>query len=487
FKTFKQRKNITDKFTLIILVILGAQMIVNLIGVLGPEISFDALWYHLTLPKMYLLSGSISHIPGGLLYYSDMPKLGEMLYALPLSFGSQTGAKLIHFSFGLLSLAALYFLSRKFLSSKISLLVALIFYSNLVVGWESITAYVDLARTFFEIMALWAFINWWEKEDRKWLVESAVMLGLAITVKLIAISSLIIFSLLILLYFIQKKKKMKSFVGDVSLYWFFSFLIPLPWFVFSFMNTGNPFYPFFTNIYKTSIEVGFMNPLKFFSDSWNLLVRSQDPISPLYIIFLPIIVFLYPKLKNQIKTILFYSIIASIMWYLIPRTGGGRFILPYLPAFSLLTGWVILEITKIKGEGWRKLSFSLVIFISLISLFYRGAANHKYLPIIFGKEGKSEFLAKNLNFSFGDFYDVDSYFEKHIKKTDKVLLYGFHNLYYINFPFVDSSWVKKGDKFNFVAVQNSNLPERFSYWNLVYYNSKTNIKLYSLGGQQWVY
>ncbi|MDP3987959.1 MAG: hypothetical protein Q8P80_02340, partial [Candidatus Levybacteria bacterium] len=113
FKTFKQWRKITDKFTLIILIILGAQMIVNLIGALGPEISFDALWYHLTLPKMYLLSGSISHIPGGLLYYSDMPKLGEMLYALPLSFGSQTGAKLIHFSFGLLSLAALYFLSRK--------------------------------------------------------------------------------------------------------------------------------------------------------------------------------------------------------------------------------------------------------------------------------------------------------------------------------------------------------------------------------------
>ena len=67
------------------------------------------------------------------------------------------------------------------------------------------------------------------------------------------------------------------------------------------------------------------------------------------------------------------------------------------------------------------------------------------------------------------------------------LLYGFHNLYYINFPFIDSSYVKIGDRFNYIAVAGNNLPERFKVWNLIYYNEKTNVKLYSIGGMKWTY
>jgi hypothetical protein len=114
-------------------------------------------------------------------------------------------------------------------------------------------------------------------------------------------------------------------------------------------------------------------------------------------------------------------------------------------------------------------------------------ANSKYIPVILGKETKSQFLTKNLNFSFGDFYDIDGYFQKNIKPSDKVLLYGFHNLYYVNFPFVDSSFVKMGDKFNYIAVQNSIIPIRFSDWKQIYYNKITKVGLYSKERKIWVY
>ena len=129
----------------------------------------------------------------------------------------------------------------------------------------------------------------------------------------------------------------------------------------------------------------------------------------------------------------------------------------------------------------------LVIFFSLFSIIYRFGANLKYIPVIIGQQSKSDFLAKHLNFSFGDFYDTDMYFEKNIKTSDIVLLYGFHNLYYVDFPFIDSSWAKKGDRFNYIAIQDSIIPERFKYWNLIYYNSKTDVKVYSLGGIKWTY
>jgi hypothetical protein len=127
-----------------------------------------------------------------------------------------------------------------------------------------------------------------------------------------------------------------------------------------------------------------------------------------------------------------------------------------------------------------------IIIVSIISITYRLAANAKYIPVIFGLQSKDAYLINNLNFSFGDFYDTDKYFKKNIKSTDRVLLFGSHNLYYVDFSFIDSSWVKNGDKFNYIAVQNSKLPKQFKHWKRIYKNEKTHVELYSLGGK-WEY
>ena len=473
------------KFESFLILLLIIQAAVNLLGALGPELGFDALWYHLTFPKLYIQNHAVIHIPGSVLYYSDMPRLTEMIYTASLVFGNEILAKLIHFSFGLLSSLALYFLSRKFFDRKLSIIAVIIFYSNLVVGWQSTTAYIDLARTFFEIMALWGFINFLQNKNKKWLVESAVMLGLAISTKLLAFGSLLIFTILICYFFAKAKKKTSYIITNILVYLCISLLIPLPWFVFSFVHTGNPFYPLFTGIYPVSFSLGLLNPLTFLKEVLNLLIRSADPISPLYLIFLPLIVIYFRKFPKTLKFIGLYCLFAILVWYFTPRTGGGRFILPYLPAFSILVVWVIKTFENKKE--FKYLFMSLVILISLTSITYRGVANAKFVPVIFGKESKSHFLSNHLNFSFGDFYDTDGYFKKNITSKSTVLLYGFHNLYYVNFPFIDSSWVKKGDVLNYIAAQNSDLPKRFSNWDLIYYNPKTRVSLYSLGGLKWTY
>lgn len=285
---------------------------------------------------------------------------------------------------------------------------------------------------------------------------------------------------------------LKEIFKKTFVYWGVTLLIPLPWFVFSYIHTGNPIDPFFTYLYKVSFDIGLLNPLRFINETWSIFTKATDPISPVYMIFLPLVLIFYKKFRPEIKLVAIYSLLAIIIWYLTPRTGGGRFILPYLPAFSIVATAIIENV----GRGVVKrllrvdlylVSISLVIIVSVISLFYRGIANSKYLPVILGTQTKEEFLSSNLDFSFGDFYDTDGYFKANIKPTDKVLLYGFHNLYYVNFPFIDSSWVKKEDSFDYIAVQDSILPKRFKNWELIYLNPQTNLKLYSKGGIKWFY
>ncbi len=459
-----------------ILSILTTLVVINFIGVLGPEYAFDATWYHLTIPKLYLSHHSIFYIPGGLLYYSAMPKLTEMLYLVGLSLGNEIIAKFIHYSFGILCVLAIYTLSRRYFSNKLSLLVGLIFYSNLVVSWESITAYIDLARTFYEFLTLWAFLLWVEKGERKSLLISGTMFGLAISTKLISMGSFLLYLPLIAFISYSQLKKIRHLIDSIILFVCSSLITALPWFLFAFKYTGNPVYPVFTAYHIDS-------PIRLFSlevlvnDFITIFLFADDPISPIYLISLPLIVLYFRKFRSSIKIIGIYSFLALIIWYFTPRTGGGRFIVPYLPSFSILIGEVITLSTNKKIL--KSAIISCVIVISCISVIYRGMANGKYLPVILGIKSRDEFLVENLNFSFGDFYDTDGYFRKNINSSDKVLLYGFHNLYYVNFPFIDSSWVKEGDRFNYVAVQSAEVPKRFSNWKIIYNNPLTRVSVYT--------
>jgi len=137
--------------------LLGFLVLVNLVGALGPELAFDSLWYHLTIPKIFVQNHSVFYIQGNLFYYSLMPKLTEMLYVSSLTLTNEIGAKLIHFSFGILTSIVLFKLSRLYLKRWQSLLVVLAFYSNLVVMWLSITAFSDLTRAFF--LNCWHYLN----------------------------------------------------------------------------------------------------------------------------------------------------------------------------------------------------------------------------------------------------------------------------------------------------------------------------------------
>lgn len=476
-KKYKFKLPILDTWSKILIGFIAFQAFVNFIGVLGPEISFDALWYHLTIPKLYLESNRIIHIPGNLLYYSDIPKSIDLIYAFALSFNNEIGAKFIHYVFGLLCVFAIYKLSTKFVSKKLSLIASLIFYSNLVVGWESISAYVDLGWTFFEIVALYQFINWIEKKNTKNIIYLAIIVGLSVCTKIVALNSIILFGLLLLIVGYLSKEKINNLVKQIVIFIGISIAVPLPWFIFSYLNTGNPFYPLF----EKNIVINFKPVI---GNLLSLFINSADPINPIYIIIIPLIFLVYKKFDIREKIILTYCFITLMLWYFLAQVGGSRFMLPYLPAYSLLTVIVINYIKDIKIKSYIIL---LVIIFSLISISYRFLANYKYIPFVLGSETKSEFLSKNLNFNFADFYDTDNYFKTHIKLSDKVLLYGFHNLYYVDFPYIDSSFVKTGDKFNYIATQNTQIPKKFSNWKLIYYNKETNVRLYALNHKLWVY
>lgn len=126
---------------------------------------YDALEYHLQMPKEYLLQGRIAYAPHNV--YANFPENVEMLYLLGMIVqgdaiaGAET-ANFLHFFLGALTVAAAWLAGREFspASGRVSAVLAattgwLVYFSGL--------AYVENGMLFFGMMSLACALAAWRK------------------------------------------------------------------------------------------------------------------------------------------------------------------------------------------------------------------------------------------------------------------------------------------------------------------------------------
>ena len=396
------------KLNKLFLGLLVIQVAVNLIGALGPELGFDALWYHLTEAKLFLSRHSIAPIPGNLLYWSGLPRLGELIYML-------LPGKLVHWGAGALAAYFIYRLS--------GVGASLLWYSTLLVGWLSTSAYVDLLAVAF-LLGAYLF-----KRGKR-----ILFLILAGATKLQAL----VYGLVITLV-----------PWGVIGY--------LPFMLINWQATGNPLYPFLEKLgfesewFFNGFNYWLSRPIRLFFD-------PAFRVGPLILLaFL-----LKPRWSKAL-------LLAFGLWLLMPGTDFGRFALFPLALLS----------AAIKPP-YKKLVVGLILLQALIGIGGRVIANAKYLPTIFGRQTKADFLSQNLKFHYGDFYDTDGWFAANIKPTDKVLIFGIHNLYYVDFPYDHATWIDYHTTYSHILMgNNQDLPAVYGKLPLIYQNPLTRVKVYA--------
>ena len=456
-------------FEIFLLILFAIATGINLIGALGPELAFDSLWYHLTIPKIFIMNQKIFYIPGNLFYYSLMPKLTEMLYTSSLILSGEILAKFIHFLFGLFSCVVLFRLARLYLKKTQSLLVVLLYYTNPVVMWLSTTAFSDLSRTFFELFSLYYFALFTKNKNKKSLLISALLLGFAIATKILSLGTLCIFILLILM---TQRQTVRKKIYNVLMYMAIALFIPLPWLVISYANTGNPVFPLFSQLGLRNFTADLLSPITFLKTLFGVLIFAPDPVSPIYLILLPVVVVgLFGIMKKYLFLIVF-CINTYLVWYLTSQSGGSRFLVTSIAAFSLVS---YLAVLKIKNSFIEKFVVIVILALVMTNVLYRGVASLKFIPVIIGVESKEKFLMGHLNFSFGDFYDENSDIKK-LVGSNVVLMKNTHNLYYVDFPFTIDEWNAK--RYKYVLYQSLTKPDEKN--TLIYRNIKTQAWLYKL-------
>jgi len=370
-----------------------------------PPVSKDALVHHLALPKLYLKHGGIHEIPS--MVFSYYPMNLDLLYLVPLYFGSDIIPKLIHFSFALLMAWLIFNYLKRRINVIYAMLGAIFFLSIPIIVKLSITVYVDLALIFFSTGSLLLLFRWIESHFRlRFLIISAILCGLAMGTKYNGLITLFLLTLFVpFLYSRYTKSGKPGFlrpVGYGMLFLFVALLFFSPWMIKNYIWTNNPLFPLYDHwfnpqdaIDRQAIGLFTYRSLVYHETWWQMALlpvrvffQGQDGnpqyfdgrINP-FLFFLPFFAFYHMRkdpqiLRNEKKILLVFACLffASAFFSSDMRV---RYISPMIPPLVILSIFGVRKMVEVvSGLGaryLRKLGLG-VIFLILSFSFWLNAS-----------------------------------------------------------------------------------------------------------------
>lgn len=461
---------------IILLLILLVQVFFNLVGASVLPSGWDALGEHLARAKEWTRLHRLGAIP-----YINYPQRGQpfnvgMLYGMSLLIKDVILAKLIHFSFGILTAAGVYALGRKYFSSKVGLFSAVIFYTIPAVAYLSTTAYVDLGLTFYTFLALYAFVNWITVNKKGWLIISAIMSGLAVGSKYAGFLPIAILVLGILFQsWLIKKEKLIMVAKNLLLFVLLAGLVGSFWYVRDFiiysrlvpLQLAFSLWHSIKSAFWGIVTLGPFNPenlpsalaldLSFLRDKalvpWKLtmygsaLERVHDPggVGVLFLAFLPF--FLLPRFRKNrvIRFVFYYSLVFFVVWMLFSPI--KRYLIPIFPLLSVMVAYIIIRLWEARKTIRVPLSaFLILTLIFQVVYIAPGGLGKIYqrMLVLIGLTSQEEYILQN-----EETYPVYKYVNRNLSPDAKLLIMDIR-AFYCDRSYMTSIIGKDGSRYRFV-------------------------------------
>ncbi len=463
-RTIRTTFNFSPKLIDILLVLAFLILLMPpLLQVFTPPYSWDALTYHLTVPRIYIDNGGFVYIP--LNIYSNMPMNVDLLFLVCLRFADDVVAKLLHFSLGIFLVLAMINFSRRHLHSwRPGILAGILFITNPMVNYEYGVAFIDVGMAFFMFMAFYAAVESILSDEKKratsWLVVSAIFCGFHAGAKYTGIyASFAIFALFLVALYSKKilhLAKTPELVQTGVILFLMVLLFLAPWLGKNHLLTHNPVYPMLykwlngkdwtLNMAQQLIDwqhnIGFGRSL---TDYFLLLPRIftisaydykyfAGPLCPAILVAFTVALFF--TLRQQRHW--FWILLIGFLGFFIPWSLGVqqvRFLIPALPLLALASAiWMPREFPTARYQIG---SILLIFLFTSLGLFYGKynfdelKRNWSNLSMILGKTTRSEFLSLKVRS-----YRCFKYLEKITPKNEKILLLYENHGYYLHRPFL---------------------------------------------------
>ncbi len=345
-------------------------LLFQIIYAVSPEKSFDGLTTHLMLPSHVSVNHGLQ-IDFRRFAPALMAAGADWIYTLGYILSGETATKLINFNFYILILLNLFYFGSLFKSNRIAFLACLLFASTPLVGLESVTLFIDNTLTYFFLTAL-ILAHSTQLSHRQQSLLFGLALGICAQIKF---SAFLFFPIAFPMYFLLVEKPNRISKETLVLAPAFALLVSCPPYIYSYVISGNPFYPFFNAFFKSPFypiesffnhlylkPVTFLTPFTLTLESSNFLESHNGSFGIQNIVFpLCFLIPLFTKNKKlfilAFSCLLFFVFVFSQQRYL-------RYIYPILPFTSFLMVYWIDRIQIL-----QKTAISLVLVIIAINVY----------------------------------------------------------------------------------------------------------------------
>lgn len=438
-----------------------------------PPIKYDALVYHLELPKWYLLSRKFSFVAQNDRW--GMPQTGEILYTFVMSIAGESTATILGWFFALFALLATTEILPFYKESRLIWLTIIIPLAGFSFLDSFSWGYIDWLTFFWGALAIQALVNLVAQCNQKAIMQLGLYCGFALGTKYTAgvlsiASGLAVFWLWLsggLLNRIKAneiseqptKRSIWKLLRAELTFGFTILVVALPWWLKNIWATGQPFYPLlFPAAAMTPLRLRFYTLQPLWGNGWMSLflpwtatmlgiegkVGYSASIGPLFLLFSPFAWLGFrsqsseKKIQIQIMTLL--AVVLWLIWGFGSRFSGlliqTRFYWSLFPALVVLGVFGYENISKLEKkplnlililDGVILLVFALNSFQLLTLTITRGSLNY-----LLGITPKEAYLENNLGW-----YAVAMEKIREVKPSKPVLLL-FEPRDYYCLPYCDS-------------------------------------------------
>jgi hypothetical protein len=273
-------------------------------------------------------------------------------------------------------------------------------------------AYVDMTQAVFEFLAIWSLMRWRDDQRRRWLGLSAVLAGLALGTKLMALFMLPAICLWLVL--LARRRGWLQALGLGLAYGLVVCMVAAPWYLFSLISLGDPLYPFLRGdaewpLARLALHLDYLRSfgtgrslIDFILVPWNLYFRHEAFAALMATIEYPS--FLFPlallvpviSISPQARPLAALSLLRLGTWYL--GSQQTRFLLPLYPVWCLMVAAVLLGLEqRLRLRlAYPRLTASITAGLAVTTLAYASifALGERQLPVVTGQESRASYLTR---------------------------------------------------------------------------------------------
>ncbi len=410
----------SGRFEKSLLALSGVLAINQLWIALSPAVKYDALTYHLALPKIYLESSRFLFLPNN--PYWGHPQLVEMVYTWLSAFGTGETAAVYSWWTGVILVCGIagmivriypaqnpdpHHPPRAAIFGVTALMAGATF--RWMFGWS----YSDLFSAWFGLAVLYAFFNYQETSEKNWFIWVGVFTGFAVTTKYTA--GVIAIAAFGLVWIVRRLRRID--MGTFLVAAVIALLVFAPWLLKNVIYTGNPLFPYIfpTQWYSADrLAAANLPPTGF---QW-----FPQLILPLYITWAGIdsaagpstdlgpllILFAIPALIIYRRNIYvrFLGSGLALVWLAMSLAGSRfghlqqtRLYFVMLPALAILAGlaWPSLGELAVSNKRIRSVLGFVVLAIMVISVWQDTTLTlaSKAIPTALGVTANDDYLDEN--------------------------------------------------------------------------------------------